>query len=401
MDIQRVKEPLEQPNQDVEAVLRAWLTNNNTKNCSLGTDVNSLDTIDGQTNRNEPIVSNASTKKANTVDNVFAVVSIIIFLIDIITDVLAANQYFETKKWIWFGLSLTFIIVPSVLMQLFSTQWHQEDNDNQGCILIMVHLLQLAPIERKALLNKDLNDNDFKLYLTNWRDATMLRLVEAFLESAPQVVLQLYVLSQLNRAIDLNKDLITVLAAAASLISLAWSIVSYTQALRLCGHENGPSLSGFQVIYRLSIIASRIVAMVLFASEYTWALFVVMFVLWLCMFIWLHFQNIKFCKSSNNIKRIFYEYTFISVLAFVYVFCFINAKKGMTRQRAALYYIIFFVENSLMIAAWYPSRKTTFGILEYGSLSIVWGAFILGLVSMLLYYKFFHSNVDVTADWFC
>ncbi|XP_002154136.2 XK-related protein 6 [Hydra vulgaris] len=375
----------------------------------METDVNSVDVTDAHITRK---TRHVSANKANIVDNFVAVVSITTFLIDIVTDALVAKQYFETKKWILFGLNLTFIIVPSVLMQLFSTKWHHDDREKQGWLSIMLHLLQLAPIERyflafwyggKTLLKKNLNENDYRLYLTNWRDATMLRLVETFLESAPQVVLQLYVLSQLNRAIDLNKDWITVLAAVVSLISLAWSIVSYTHALRLCARENGLSLCGyiFQVIYRLSMIASRIVAMVLFASEYTWALFVVIFVHWLCMFIWLHFQNTNFCYSSNNLRRIFYEYTFISVLAFVYVFCFINAKKGMTRQRVKLYYILFFVENSLMIAAWYPSRKTTFGILEYGSLSIVWGAFILGLVSMLLYYKFFHPNVDVTAGWLC
>ena len=255
----------------------------------------------------------------------------------------------------------------------------------------------------KTLLKKKINENDYKLYLTSWRDASMLRLVETFLESAPQVILQLYVLSKLDRDIDLNKDWVTILAAVISLISLAWSIVSYTHALRLCASEHGLSLCGyvFQVIYRLSMISSRIVAMVLFASEYTWALFVVVFVHWFCMIIWLHFQHTSFCSGSNNTKRVYYEYVFIAVLAFVYVFCFINAKKGMTRQRVKLYYILFFVENSLMIAAWYPSRKASFGILEYGGLSIVWGTFFLGLISMLLYYKFFHPNVDVTAGWLC
>ncbi len=77
-------------------------------------------------------------------------------------------------------------------------------------------------------------------------DATLLRLFECFMESAPQLVLQIYILIRDPHAVKLNeKDIVgdasvdpvlkvSILAVSilSSLISLAWSLVVYHRSLR-------------------------------------------------------------------------------------------------------------------------------------------------------------------------
>ena len=62
----------------------------------------------------------------------------------------------------------------------------------------------------------------------------MLRLVETFLESGPQVILQLYILSTFEDGITFKNDWLNIIAVVASIASLAWSLVSYAHAARMC-----------------------------------------------------------------------------------------------------------------------------------------------------------------------
>lgn len=224
----------------------------------------------------------------------------------------------------------------------------------------------------------------------------MLRLFECYLESAPQLVLQLFILAY-NRRFDIESDLFTALAAGSSVVSLAWAIVSYSKALRdFLGKGASMSWIGFflQIIWNLSMVASRIVALVLFASYYTSWLVVVMAVHWFCMTIWLVCQHTKFWVDESGREHLCREYFFDSVIGFVYIFSFFNAKEGMTRIRVIPYYVIMLTENTVFVVMWYPFR-TLYGEIEIASLSIVWGGFGLGVLCMISYYRFYHPSLPV------
>lgn len=238
------------------------------------------------------------------------------------------------------------------------------------------------------------------MYLESWRDISLLRLFECFLESAPQVVLQLFILSTLGRRVTLSEDWVTISAVSLSIGSIGWSMVSYSHALRLCNKRRGFSFCGytFQVLYRLSMISSRIAALTLFTIEFRWWVILVVFIHWLAMIVWMTFEGTSFCLHSNRLCKLSLERLFVAVMGIVYVFCFINIQEGTTRFRVMLYYLVFFVENSLLVTLWYLTRSQV-GILEIGSTVITYGGFVVGILSMLAYYKFFHPNQDIAEGW--
>lgn len=224
----------------------------------------------------------------------------------------------------------------------------------------------------------------------------MLRLFECFLESAPQLVLQLYIMAY-NRRFEIESDLFTAIAAGSSLVSLAWAIVAYTKALRdFFGRGDSVSWIGFflQIMWRMCMVASRVVALVLFASYYTTGLFVAVAAHWFVMTSWLVCQQTGFCVDENGNTHLCREYLFDAVIGFVYIFCFFNIKEGMTRIRVIPYYVIMLGENTLFVVLWYPFR-TLYGDIETAALGIVWGGFALGILSMVSYYYFYHPGLPV------
>ena len=242
----------------------------------------------------------------------------------------------------------------------------------------------------------DASSSDYAHYLAQWRDISMLRLFEAFFESAPQLVLQLYIMAY-HRRFNIENDLFTVIAAGCSLVSLAWAIVSYTKALR-DSFQNQASLSwvGFvlQILWRIFMVTSRVVSLVLFAAEYRNWLFVALTVHWVVMTTWLVLQGTKFCMDQEENRHHFYEVLFDGLIGFVYIFSFFNMKEGITRIRLISYYSIMLVENTVFVVMWYPARHH-YGNIHYPALILVWGGFLLGTFCMVCYYNFYHPGLAV------
>lgn len=221
----------------------------------------------------------------------------------------------------------------------------------------------------------------------------MLRLFEAYLESAPQLVLQLYILAY-HRRVKTESDIRTAVTAAISLVSLAWSIVAYTSALRdvmFCKI----SWTGifFQILWRLFMLASRITSFVLFASFYSVWLFVAVGIHWLIMFLFLVMQYSTFCAdvggNVNPCKEVCYD----GIIAFVYNFSFFNISEGSTRIKIVLFYTITFIEGTVFVALWYPHRAL-FGNVSYAAISLFFGGFAVGIFFMIIYYQFYHPNIS-------
>jgi hypothetical protein len=120
-------------------------------------------------------------------------------------------------------------------------------------------------------------------------DVCMLRLFTAFMESAPQLVFQLYALIQLHQpaadadadaARRLNNAAWATVSAAASTLSLAWGIAAYCRAVRVGRERRRGAVAAWvsslvEGVWRFCLLAARIMALVLLClALQRWALLI-------------------------------------------------------------------------------------------------------------------------------
>nr|XP_020470722.1 XK-related protein 7-like [Monopterus albus] len=230
----------------------------------------------------------------------------------------------------------------------------------------------------------------------HWRlfesaDITMLRLLEAFLKSAPQLVLQLSIMIHGNAVLPLQG-----LSASASLVSLAWMIASYQKVLRDSRDDKLPmSYKAViaQMLWHFFTIGARTVAFALFASVFQlyFGIFIVSH--WCVMTFWIIQGETDFCMSKWE------EIIYNMVVGIIYIFCWFNVKEGPSRFRMTVYYSVTLAENVALTAAWYtyrgPHTSDSYALVV---VCLVACSFALGTFFMLVYYCWLHPDGPVLGS---
>lgn len=81
-------------------------------------------------------------------DDLWIYVSILTFIADIGSDLLVCIKYYRERNLWWFSVTLGFVIVSSLAMQLFSAKWLLEDERRQHCFTYLLHVFHLGPVLR-------------------------------------------------------------------------------------------------------------------------------------------------------------------------------------------------------------------------------------------------------------
>ena len=174
----------------------------------------------------------------------------------------------------------------------------------------------------------------------------------------------------------------------------AFSLLSFCRFLRL-GHENSEILELFSfasvlhLSWRLFMLVSRILVLVLFASSFKHFVFVVVGIHLLFSYFLLRGQKDNYFEKGS-LKDILLRCAFTCIS----VFCFFPLDGERTRNWGILYYVVTFTENCIMtimmlLCGNFCSDFVRFKVIM---LIIEWGAFLIGLVSLLLYYGAFHPS---------
>uniref|UniRef100_A0A3B5QTJ3 XK-related protein n=1 Tax=Xiphophorus maculatus TaxID=8083 RepID=A0A3B5QTJ3_XIPMA len=398
----------------------------------------------------------AGGKPYTLLDCCWVLCALLVFFSDGATDLwLAADYYLRGDYW-WFGLTLVFVVVPSAVVQVLSFRWFvydysdlsagdgtlsTKDSDQHGgnapavnaanvtpvyassgppaaavrvgsprrcCTICMwvfqtvLHVLQLGQVWRyvHALYlgaQSRWHRNGPRRHF-HWRlmfesaDITMLRLLEAFLKSAPQLVLQLSIMIHGNGVLPE----LSCLSASASLVSLAWMIASYQKVLRDSRDDKLPmSYKAViaQMLWHFFTIGARTVAFALFASVFQlyFGIFIVSH--WCVMTFWIIQGETDFCMSKWE------EIIYNMVVGIIYIFCWFNVKEGPSRFRMALYYSVTLAENVALTAAWYTYRgPQTSDSSALVVVCLVACSFALGTFFMLVYYCWLHPDGPVLGS---
>ncbi|XP_004062018.4 XK-related protein 7 [Gorilla gorilla gorilla] len=380
--------------------------------------------------------------------------ALLVFFSDGATDLWLAASYYLQNQHTYFSLTLLFVLLPSLVVQLLSFRWFVYDysepagspgpavstkdsvaggaaistKDSAGafrtkegspepgpqpapssasayrrrccrlCIWLLqtlVHLLQLGQVWRylRALYlglqsrwrGERLRRHFYWQMLFESADVSMLRLLETFLRSAPQLVLQLSLLVHRGGA----PDLLPALSTSASLVSLAWTLASYQKVLRDSRDDKRPlSYKGAvaQVLWHLFSIAARGLAFALFASVYKLYFGIFIVAHWCVMTFWVIQGETDFCMSKWE------EIIYNMVVGIIYIFCWFNVKEGRSRRRMTLYHCIVLLENAALTGFWYSSRNFSTDFYSLIMVCVVASSFALGIFFMCVYYCLLHPN---------
>uniref|UniRef100_A0A8C3QSL4 XK-related protein n=1 Tax=Cyanoderma ruficeps TaxID=181631 RepID=A0A8C3QSL4_9PASS len=337
---------------------------------------------------------------------------------------LAAHYYVRGQRW-WFGLTLLFVLLPSLVVQMLSLRWFvydfaastkdsgggTKDSGPRGCLITGHSWCGQSGVSSPNNMSSPHPSPALHRYLRTlylglqsrwqaehrrrhfyWRmmfesaDISMLRLLEAFLKSAPQLVLQLSIMVQQNSIEPLQG-----LSASASLVSLAWMIASYQKVLRDSREDKMPmSYKGavVQILWHLFTIAARAIAFALFASVFQLYFGIFIVTHWCIMTFWIIQGETDFCMSKWE------EIIYNMVVGIIYIFCWFNVKEGRSRYRMCIYYIITLSENAALTILWflYYDRQTTSDFNALILVCVVSSSFALGIFFMFIYYCLLHPN---------
>ncbi|TRY68474.1 hypothetical protein TCAL_09655, partial [Tigriopus californicus] len=293
-----------------------------------------------------------SSPKYSNFDFFCTIISIATYIFDLVMDTVVAAYFYHLgvthgiyHYW-YFGLTVAFILLPSLTMTGFSFRWYLMDAENtdlppvptwRWVLRLIVLMLQIAPVlryldsmangirsryfARVAAKAKNVHDRQkarrdclkyYTLMVYEDADATLLRLFECFMESAPQLVLQILV---------------------------------------------GPVCVAH----------------------------------WVLMSSWVIYQETSACNSRCE------EFLFSLALGTVYIFSFFNAKEEHTRYKYLLYYLFCFCENTVLIIFWFLHANANLPIGQeywyyYPGILGHYAMFFGGIFFMILYYSFFHPT---------
>ncbi|CAL8311489.1 unnamed protein product [Merluccius merluccius] len=354
----------------------------------------------------------------------WTIASLLLYIVDIVTDVGLALKYVRDRHLLWAGLTLFFVFVGLVATQIFSYAWYIDDNvlnpggktikSGLGSVgLVSLHMLgmgiftryvQLLKVGHKELWSADPMEvkraAHYRLFCLA-TDLSMLKLFEAFLESLPQLLLQVYLVLDHGEC-----SLAQYVSMAFSFCNAAWALVDYRRCLRRTLHGVPEMPSGLPTVvyllYKLFTITSRIMAFALLLSLSAYSA-AALAALWLLGNLWAHLLRTDFCTGRKK------EWVYRAVVGVVLTFTFFNVKGRDTRAPMSIYYLFHAALNAaallLFATLWSPLPATATAVVTaslptqatelwyfWPVAGVIATGTVVGLVCLAVYYARLHPR---------
>ncbi|XP_065167272.1 XK-related protein 7-like [Atheta coriaria] len=335
-------------------------------------------------------------------DLLFNVVSLAAYFCDCVFDLLMVYSLYDKGLYSTCVHCLLAIVTTSLIIQSLSLYWYNlklkqklQDEEQDGAkqverrapddkqkwrtaAICVLHIFQLGVVWRYAKLLAPVKLKNVKEEV---RDLCILRLIHAFLQAAPMLLLQL---SLLTKHESPPTDLVTV-SASLSLFTICWALASFSKHVQKVEKLVLTWLGVLsQLLWRGGTVTARAMALSVYAASYHSWIFLVIGLHWACMFLWLVSPRSAFYGEKGKKLGICF------LMAGIYVLAYINLHDKPHTRTMMIFYGIMLFENLMLVTAWLAAiwaiRPPNWMLIP--TLSVV--LFMCGLFFMLVYYRFFH-----------
>ncbi|NXH41586.1 XKR9 protein, partial [Dicaeum eximium] len=337
----------------------------------------------------------------------FLVGGMLIYVVDIGVDFWVASRYFCQGQYSWSILILCFRGLSSIITQIFSYEWFKNDWEGTDTgklkLVFLVHLFHCGIFIRywfalkygcqvafKQTSGRGASEADPSTSITKRAvdavtDINMLRVFKTFLETTPQLLLQIYILMEHG-----NTHFYQYVAIMMSFCGISFSMLDYQISLR----KSLPDKDEFRVLskimyvfYKLLTITSWILGISLVTLLSVRVSVILLIFLWICGFTWTLKQHTTFCKSKKM------EYLYRAVVGIILIFSFFNIKGRRTKVYISIYYATHTAVTLgilFVYVFWNPSiiKEIHFTIVSILTIS----SLVLGIIFLLVYYSHFHPT---------
>ncbi|NWU06349.1 XKR9 protein, partial [Cephalopterus ornatus] len=337
----------------------------------------------------------------------FLVVGIIIYVVDVGVDFWVASKYFCQGQYSWSILILCFRGLSSLVTQIFSYEWFKNDweGTDTGKLkwIFLVHLFHCGIFIRywfalkygcqaafKLKGSGDASGTDPSNFIKKQAidavtDINMLRVFKAFLETTPQLFVQIYIPLQHGKT-----NCYQYAAIFMSFCGISFSMVDYQISLRKSlpdkGEFRAPSKFTY-LFYKLFTITSWILSISLITLQSVRISVILLIFLWICGFTWTLKQCTTFCKSKKM------EYLYRTVVGIILIFTFFNIKGRRTKLCISIYYATHTLVTLGILFVhvfWNHSiiKEIHFKIVSILTILLL----VLGIIFLVVYYRHFHPT---------
>ncbi|KAM8976251.1 endoplasmic reticulum membrane adapter protein XK [Pelodytes ibericus] len=366
-------------------------------------------------------------------------VSVFLFVAETVTALYLSTTYSSAGDRIWQYLTILFCLLPCLLVQICLIFIHR-DLSRDRPLALLLHLLQLGPLfrcvevlfiyfkagkleepyvsitKKKQLpkggcseeMEKEVGQAEGKL-ITHRSAFSRASVIQAFLGSAPQLTLQLYisVLQQyisIARSIFMSISLMSIVYGAlrCNILAIKIKYDDYDISVR-------PKAYLCIFLWRTFEIATRVIVLVLFSSVLQiWTLPVVLINFLIFFFYpWILFWQSK-SPFPENVEKAFTRVGTTMVLCFltflyagINMFCWSAVQlklndsdlinKSQNWYCMAVYYMLRFIENAFLLLLWYMFKTDIYTYICAPLLVLqLLIAYCIAVLFMLIFYQFCH-----------
>ncbi|CAC5394125.1 unnamed protein product [Mytilus coruscus] len=215
---------------------------------------------------------------------------------------------------------------------------------------------------RSKSTNDEMRKKHYTYSLENNAAETRLKIIEAFMEATPQLMLQIY----FSLTAPVDEDISTQMFRAASMlgswISVTASVLAYTNAMYDLTENKVSVVCRFlRFIQTASGIGLRIVLIPIFTVEFSYYVIVIVFSHWLFMVVTLLYRECTRKSSRIKSQRKAVFLSIFSYRSFILIFTSATtAKRHLESIRGEmLYNFLVYAENLTMFALWISTTLIT------------------------------------------